>query len=168
MASRWDELIAEYDNIGTPEGQAQFITDQTGFSEDCLRQVLVHFMAQPLFEEEWDLEAQARNAGVSLEEYVVAMSPLVEMSVEQAQARLREIKARIDRGEDPGLSDHERGKVRKWEAIVGTIARLSGEEHKVVITILSAVSALSNRQYEIVRELIRLKASGESPSGRAL
>ena len=44
-------------------------------------------------------------------------------SIEQAQARLREIER-----EDPVLSEEALEKVREWEAIAGTIARLSGEE----------------------------------------
>ena len=169
MATRWDELLAEYDNLGTQEGQAQFIADCTGFSEDCLRRVLVHVMTQPVFfGEEWDLDAQARNAWLSIEEYGVAMSPLVRMSLGQAQARLRDIETRIAQGEDPVLSEDELEKVRGWEAIVGTIARLSGEEDEVVITILFAVRALNKRQHEIVHELMRLKALRESPSSRAL
>ena len=167
MASRWDELLAEYDTLGTQDGQAQFLIDRTGFSEECLSRVLVHLNAQPIFGEEGDLEAQARNAGLGVDEYAVAMSPLLEMSVEQAQARLREIKARIDCGDDPGFLDDELEQSKKWEAFVETIASLSGEEHAVVTTILSAVTALNNRQYEIVQELLRLKASGESASGSA-
>jgi len=167
MASRWDELLAEYDTLGTQDGQAQFLIDRTGFSEECLSRVLVHLNAQPIFGEEGDLEAQARNAGLSVDEYAVAMSPLLGMSVEQAQARLREIKARIDCGDDPGFPDDELEQSKKWEAFVETIASLSGEEHAVVTTILSAVTALNNRQYEIVQELLRLKASGESASGSA-
>ena len=165
MPTRWDELIAEYDKMGTREGQAQFLIDRTGFSEECLRRVLVHLMAQPVFGEGWDLEAQARTAGVSVDEYVVAMTPLVRMSLEQKQTRMREIKTRIARGEDPGLSADERERIRKWKAFVETIARLSGEEGEVVTGILSAVSALSNRQHDILQELMRLKASGDCPSG---
>ena len=97
----------------------------------------------------------------------VAMSPLVGISVERSEAHLREITVRIDCGDDPKLSDDEVEKVRKWSEIVETIARLSGEEHAVVITILSAVTALNNRQYEIVQELLRLKASGERSSRSA-
>src|SRR5262245_62444843 len=168
MATRWDELIAEYDKISTQAGQAQFITDWTGFSDDCIRRVLGHLLTQPVFfSEEWDLKAQAKNAGVSFDEYAVAMIPLVRMSVERSEARLREIKARIDCGDDPGFSDDELEQSKKWEAFVETIASLSGEEHAVVTTILSAVTALNNRQYEIVQELLRLKASGESASGSA-
>jgi hypothetical protein len=77
------------------------------------------------------------------------------MSIEQAQARLREIER-----EDPVLSEEALEKVREWEAIVGTIARVSGAERELVITILCALSALSSRQDEIVYELLRLNASG--------
>src|SRR5262245_20540087 len=114
MASRWDELMVEYDNLGTRAGQAQFITDRTGFSDECIRRVLGYLITQPSFGEEWDLEAQARNAGLSFEEYAVAMSPLLRMSLEHAKARQQEIQARIGRGEDPELSDDEVEKVRKW------------------------------------------------------
>src|SRR5262249_22819247 len=106
MATRWDELITEYDKISTQTGQAQFITDWTGFSDECIRRVLGHLLTQPVFfSEEWDLKAQARNAGVSFDEYAVAMIPLVRMSVERSEARLREITARIDSGDDPGFLD---------------------------------------------------------------
>ena len=168
MASRWDELIAEYDNMGTQVGQAQFISNRTGFSDECIRRVLVHLLIQPVFGEEWDLEAQARNAGVSVDEYAVAMTPLVRMSIERSEARLREITARIDRGEDPGFSGDELEKVREWEATVDTIARLSGEETDVVDQIWDAVVAFKTHQQEILHELIRLNSSGEGPSGSAL
>jgi len=163
MASAYYFLLkAALENLTTLGGQLQFMTTQTGFPDECLRRVLVHLNAQPVFGEEGDLEAQARNEGVSVDEYAVAMSPLLEMSIEQAQARLREIER-----EDPVLSEEALDKVRKWEAIVGTIASLSGEEREIVITILFAVSALSNRQDEIVHELLRLKVSGESLSKSA-
>ena len=163
MASAYYRFLkAALENLTTLEGQLQFMTTQTGFSDECLRRVLVHLNAQPVFDEERDIEAQARNAGVSGDECAVAMRPLLEMSIEQAQARLREIER-----EDPLLSEEALEKVREWEAIVGTIAKLSGEERELVITILSAVSAVSNRQDEIVQELTRLKASGDSPSGLA-
>jgi len=162
MASRWDELLAEYDTLGTQDGQTQFITDRTGFSEECIRSVLGHLMTQSVIEA-WDLEAQARKAGVSVEEYALATSPLLEMSVEQAQACLREIETRIAHGEDPVLSDNELEQVREWEAILGPIASLSGEADAVVITILFAVSALNNRQHEIVQELTRMESSEEGP-----
>src|SRR5262245_47949187 len=94
LASRWDELLAEHDTLGTQDGQAQFITDRTGYSDECIRSVLVHLMTQSAIEA-WDLEAQARKAGVSVEEYALATSPILEMSVEQAQACLREIETRM-------------------------------------------------------------------------
>src|SRR5262249_36866340 len=162
MASRWDELLDEYDTLGTQDGQAQFITDRTGFSEECIRPVLVHLMTQSVIEA-WDLEAQARTAGVSVEDYALAMSPLLEMNVEQATACLREIETRMANGEDPVLSDDELEQVQEWEPIVGPIASLSGEADEVVITILFAVSALNNRQHEIVQELTLLESSGEGP-----
>src|SRR5262249_14700677 len=68
MASRWDELMVEYDYLGTHEGRTQFITDRTGLSDECIRRVLGPLMTQPLAGDEWDLEAQARKAGVSFEE----------------------------------------------------------------------------------------------------
>src|SRR5262245_1171631 len=113
--------------------------------------------------EAWDLEAQARNAGLCMEEYALAMSPLLEMNGEQATACLREIETRMAHGEDPVLSDDELEQVREWEGIVGPIASLSGEPDEVVITILFAVSALNTRQHEIVQELTRLESSGEGP-----
>jgi hypothetical protein len=163
MASAYYHLLkAALENLTTLDGQLRFMTTQTGFSDEYLRRVLVHLSAQPVFGEEGDLEAQMRNKGVSVDEYAVAMSPLLEMSIEQAQARLRAIER-----EDPVLSEEALDKVREWEAIVGTIARLSGEEREIAITILSAVSALSNRQDQIVRDLLRLKVSGESLSKSA-
>jgi len=160
--------MVEYDNLGTQEGRAQFITDRTGLSDKCIRQVLNHLMTQPLAGDEWDLEAQARKAGVSVEEYAVAMRPLMQMSLERAQERLLEVQTQIDRGEDPDLSDEEVEKVKQWEAFVETIASLSGEAHEIVLTILCAVTALTTRQNEIWQELMRLKDSGEGPSGSAL
>jgi len=164
MATRWDELIADYDKIGTVEGQAQFIIYRTGLSDECIRGVLGHLITQPLGGDEWDLEAQARKVGVSVDEYVIAMTPLVQMSLEQKQTRMQEIKTRIARGEDPGLSEDEHERIRKWKAFVETIARQTSEEEEVVTTILFAVIALSNRQHEILEELMRLKASGNCPS----
>src|SRR5262245_21198449 len=111
MTTRWDELIAAYDNIGTAEGQAQCIMYRTGLSDECIRGVLGHLIAQPLGGDEWDLEAQARKVGVSIDEYVDAMTPLVQMSLEQKQTRMQEIKTRIARGEDPGLSKDERERI---------------------------------------------------------
>src|SRR5262245_45717679 len=160
--TRWARGKGRPNSLST--GQA---FQMSGFSDECLRRVLVHLMARPVFgeDEEWDLEAQARTAGVSVDEYVVAMTPLVRMSLEQKQTRMREIKTRIARGEDPRLSEDERERIKKWKAFVETIARLSGEEDEVVTTILSAVSALSNRQHEILEELMYLKALGDCPSG---
>src|SRR5262245_64084113 len=103
MATRWDELIAEYDKIGTVEGQAQFIIYRTGLSDECIRGVLGHLITQPLGGDEWDLEAQARKVGVSVDEYVIAMTPLVQMSLEQKQKSMQEIKKRIARGEGRGI-----------------------------------------------------------------
>jgi hypothetical protein len=37
---------------------------------------------------------------MSFEQYALAMNPLMQMSMEQAQARLREVEAQIVRGED--------------------------------------------------------------------
>ncbi len=169
MASAYYHFLkAALETLTTLEGQLQFMTIRTGFSDECLRRVLVHLNAQPVFGGEWDLEAQTRNAGMTVEQYAVAMSPLLEMSVQQATARLREIQARIARGEDPDCSDDEVGQVRTWSGIVGIIARLSGEAYAVVIPILCAVGELTTRQHEILQELTRLKASGESPGGSAL
>ena len=165
VASRWHELTAEYDYLDTQEGQVQFITDRIGFSADGVRHVLVHLNTQSVYGEEWDFEAQARDAGMSIEEYGLAISPLVQMSMEQAQARLEEVEAQIARGEDPVLSIDELQKVRKWETIVGMVARVSGQAHDVVVATLFAASVLKNRQHEIVQELARLKALGEGPSG---
>src|SRR5262245_939988 len=161
MATRWDELIAEYDKISTQAGQAQFITDWTGFSEECTRRVLGHLLTQPVFSsDEWDLKAQARNAGVSFDEYAVAMIPYMRMSVERSEARLREIKARIDSGDDPRFSDEELEQSKKWKAFVETVASLSGEETEVVYQIWDAVAAFKTRQQEILHELIRLTPRG--------
>ena len=164
MASRWDELIAEYDNMGTWEGQAQFITDRTGLSDECIRRILVPLIIQPAFGKEGDVEAQARNAGLSFDEYAVALVPLLRMSVERAEARLREITARIDYRDDPAFSDNERERIRKWEAFVGTIARLSGEKTEVVNQIWDAVVAFITREQEILQELLRLNSSEKGPS----
>ena len=161
MLTRWDELIAEYGKISPQVGQAQFITDWTGFSEKCTRRVLGHLLTQPVFSsDEWDLKAQARNAGVSFDEYAVAMIPYMRMSVERSEARLREIKARIDSGDDPRFSDEELEQSKKWKAFVETIARLSGEETEVVYQIWDAVAAFKTRQQEILHELIRLTPRG--------
>ena len=164
MASRWDELTAEYEYLDAQKTQVRFITDRTGFSADGVRRVLVHLNTPAIFGEEWDLEAQARNAGMSFEDYALAMSPLLQMSVEQAQARLSEVKAQIARGEAPELSVDELEKLRKWETIVGKITSLSGQGLDVVVTILFSASVLKNRQHEILQELARLKALGEGPS----
>ena len=163
MASAYYQCLkAALKTLTTLDGQLQFMTTQTGLSDERLRRVLVHLNAQPVFGEEGDLEAQARNEGASVDEYAVGMSPLLERNIEQAQARLREIER-----EAPVLSEEALDKVREWEAMVGTIARLSGEEREIVITILPAVSALSNRQDEIAHELLRLKVSGENLSKSA-
>lgn len=164
MASRWDELTAEYEYLDEQETQVRFITDRTGFSADGVRRVLVHLNTPATFGEEWDLEAQAENAGMSLEEYALAMNPLLQMSMEQAQARLSEVEAQIVRGETPELSDDEVEKVRKFETIVGKITSLSGQEPDVVVTILFTASVVKNRQREIIQELARLKTLGEGPS----
>jgi len=169
MVSAYHQFLkAALKTLTTLEGQLQFMITRTGFSDECLRRVLVHLNAQPVSGDEWDLEVQARDAGVSIEQHAVAMSPLLEMSVQQTTARLREIQARIARGEDPGLSDDEVEQVRKWSGIVRTIARLSGEAYAVVISILCAVGELTTRQHEILQELTRLKDSGENPSASAL
>ena len=169
MASAYHQFLKPaLKTLTTLEGQLQFMITTTGFSDECLRRVLVHLNAQPVSGDEGDLEAQARDAGVSLEQYAVAMSPLLEMSVQQTTARLREIQARIARGMDPELSDDEVEQVRKWSGIVGTIARLSGEAYAVVISILCTVGEMTTRQHEILQELTRLKDSGENPSASAL
>ena len=163
MVSAYHQLLrAALKNLTTLDGQLQFLTTQTGVSDECLRRVLVHVNDQPVFDEEGDLKTQTRNEGVSVDEYTVARSSLLEMSVQQAQTSLRELE-----GEDPVLSEEALEKVREWEALVGTITRASGAERELVITILSAVSALSNRQDEILQELIRLEASGASTNGSA-
>ena len=96
MASAYYQFLkAALETLNTLDGQLQFMTTRTGFSHECLRRVLVHLNAQPLFGEEGDLETQARNKGVSVERYAVAMSPLLEMSVQQAQARLDELKINL-------------------------------------------------------------------------
>ena len=164
MASAYHQLLqAALKNLTTLDGQLQFLTTQTDVSDECLRQVLVHVNVQPVFDEEGDPEAQVRNGGVNVEEYAFAMSLFLEMSVEQAQARLREFE-----GEDPVLSEEALEKVREWEAMVGTIARVSGAERELVVTILCALSALGSHQDEIVQELMRLKASGTCTNGPAL
>ena len=127
--------------------------------------MLVHLNSPATFGEEWDFEAQAHNAGMSFEDYMVAMNPLLQMSVDQAQARLSEVEAQIGRGEIPQLSVDEREKVRKFETIVGKITSLSGQKLDVVVAILFAASVLKNRQREIMQELARLKKLGEGPSG---
>src|SRR5678816_3530140 len=96
MASRWDELTAEYEYLEAQDTQVRFLTDRTGFSADAVSRVLVH-LNPAIFGEEWDLEAQARDAGMSVEDYGLAMSPLLQMSMEQAQARLHEVEAQLAR-----------------------------------------------------------------------
>src|SRR5262249_53740769 len=59
MASRWDELMAEYEYLDAQETQVRFITDRTGFSAGDVSRVLVH-LTPDAFGEEWDPEAQAR------------------------------------------------------------------------------------------------------------
>src|SRR5262249_6985580 len=146
------------------ETQVRFITDRTGFSAGDVSRVLVH-LTPDAFGEEWDPEAQARNAGMSLEDYALAMNPLLQMSVEQAQARLSEAEAQIVGGETPELSVDELEKVRKFRTIVEKITSLSGQKADVVRTILFADSVLKNRQREILQELV--KSSGERPHGSA-
>ena len=164
MPQRWHELRAEYEYLDAQETQVRFITDRTGLSADGVRRVLVH-LTPDAFGEEWDFEAQARNAGMSLEDYTLAMSPLLQMSVEQAQARLSEVEAQIVGGKIPELSVDELEKVRKFETIVQKTTSLSGQGPDVVMTILFAASVLKNRQREILQELARLNALGEGPSG---
>src|SRR5262249_12012170 len=160
MASAYYQLLkAALETLTTLDGQLQFLNTQTGVSDECVRRVLVHLNAQPVFGEEGDVEAQARHEGASVEQYAVAMCPLLERSIEQVQARLRELER-----EDPVLSEETLEKVREWEAMVGTIARLSGEGRELVITILSAVTALSNRQDDIVHELLALKVMRSKPA----
>src|SRR5215813_11057538 len=92
MASAYyHRLKAPVENLTTLYDQLHFLITQAGVSDECLRRVLVHFNAQPVFGEEEGLEAQARNKGVSVDESAVAMGPFLEMRIEQAQARLREI-----------------------------------------------------------------------------
>ena len=127
MASAYYQLLkAALKNLTTLDGQLQFLTTQTGVSDECLGQVLVHVNAQPVFDEEGDFKTQTRNEGVSVDEYAVGRGPLLEMSVQQAQARLRELE-----GEGPVLSEEALEKVREWEAMVGTIARVSGAEREL-------------------------------------
>jgi len=164
MASRWDELTAEYEYLEAQDTQVRFLTDRTGFSADAVSRVLVH-LTPAIFGEEWDIEAQARDAGMSVEDYGLAMSPLLQMSMEQAQARLHEVEAQLARGDNPEPTVDELEKVRKFETIVGKITRLSGQRPDVVVAILFAVSVLKNRQREIIQELARLKALGGGPSG---
>lgn len=161
MVSRFDELHVEFKKLCTREGQVQFITTRTELPDDCVQRVLVHLMAQPnpLYEE-WNLFSQAKNAGISFEDYAVAMNPLMELSVEQAEARLQEIQARVDRGDDPELSEDETEKIRKLGAFVTTIASLSGEDEDIVMKVYEAVSALLNRQLEIIQQVNRLRSSG--------
>ena len=124
MASAYYRFLkVALENLSTLDGQLQFMTIQTGISHECLRQVLGHLNAQPVFDEEEDLETQAQNEGVNGDEYPGAVSPFLEMSIKQTQTRLRKIER-----EDPVLSEEALEKVREWEAIAGTIARLSGEE----------------------------------------
>ena len=78
MASRWDELMAEYEYLDAQETQVRFITDRTGLSADGVRRVLIH-LTPDAFGEEWDFEAQAWNAGMSLEDYTLAKSSLLQM-----------------------------------------------------------------------------------------
>jgi len=92
------------------------------------------------------------------------MSPLLQMSMEQAQARLHEVEAQLARGENPEPTVDELEKVRKFETIVGKITSMSGQRPDVVVAILFAVSVLKNRQREIIQELACLKASGEGPA----
>jgi len=165
MASRWDELTTEYEYLDAQETQVRFITDRTGFSADGVRRVLVHLNTPATFGEEWDFETQAENAGMSVEDYSLAMTPLLQMTMEQQQARLREVEAQIARGEVPKISVDEREQLKKWETILGKITTLSGQGLDVVVPILFAFSVLKNRQRDIVQELSRLKALGEGPTG---
>jgi hypothetical protein len=159
--------MAEYEYLDMQDTQVRFLTDRTGCSADGVRRVLDH-LTPATFGEEWDLEAQAEHAGMSFEAYALAMNPILQMSMEQAQARLREVEAQLARGEAPKLSADEREKVRKWEAIVEKIASLSGQRLDVVVTIIFTASVLKNRQHEILQELARLKALGEGPDGSHL
>ena len=161
-------LMAEYQYLATLEGQAQFIAEHAGLSEDCVKRVLVQRTTQRIAGEEWDLEAQARDAGMSFEEYAIAMSPLMQMSLEQSQARLHEMEAVLSRHEDLELSDDEVEIVNKWKSIVGAIASLSGEEIEDVIRIVLFADTPNRRQHEILQEIIRLKALGEGPSESTL
>ena len=56
MASAYYQLLkAALKNLTTLDGQLQFLITQTGVSDECLRQVLGHLNAQPVFDEEGDL-----------------------------------------------------------------------------------------------------------------
>src|SRR5262245_57336214 len=156
MASAYYQCLqAALKHLTTLEGQLQFLTTQTGVSEECLRRVLVHLDAQPVFDEEGNLEAQGWSEGANVGEYAVAVSVFLRMSLEQGQARLRELER-----EEPVLSEEALEKVREGEAMVATLATLRGEGSALVITILSAMSALRTHQDKLGHELRRLKGSG--------
>ena len=55
---------------------------------------LVHLNTPVIFGEEWDREDE-------IEDYALAMSPLLQMSEKQTQARLSEFEAQMARGEYP-------------------------------------------------------------------
>ena len=67
------------------------------------------------------------------------MNPLMQLSVEQAEARLQEIQECEDRGDDPELSEDEIEKTRKLGTFVATIASLSGEDEDIVMTVYESV-----------------------------
>jgi|SRR5215813_2170381 len=126
MASAYyQHLKASLERLITLDGQLQFMTTRTGFSNECLRRVLVHLNAQPLFGDDGDLEARARNAGVSVEHYAVEIVRTIARLSGEAYAVVIPILSAV--GE---LNSRRREIVQELTRLRASGDRYSSELHK--------------------------------------
>jgi hypothetical protein len=90
--------IEEFRTLESDEGSARYISQQTGLEYD--RVLRIYRLGQPwpfLDGDEWDFGRQAEEAGVDIYSAMAALAPLIEMTVNEKQAKLEALEQMIAR-----------------------------------------------------------------------
>lgn len=115
---------------GSQEEIVEFIAQQTNLSLETVARIYVQGEPWPLDAEGFDFEKQAEEAGLSLGVYLQAMNPLIDLDLQEKEAKLKayevvaaggEQPASIPELESPFLNEH-----------IEEVARLTGQDTVVV------------------------------------
>ena len=117
------DIKDEMEKLKTEEGAAQFITEVTRLPYERVFRIYRLGQPLPLGGEEWNFGRQAEAMGIDPLAYMAGIAPLLEMEVEQRQAKLEAFEQSRSRSEIPdqipeleyGFAPHSpRSREKRW------------------------------------------------------